>query len=293
MCLVIPRRVLEVCYRGATVAFLNVAAAPDGERHAIADMNLVVVSVFDSALLHVLRAQLFELAIIARDDEDGAHEMMLVEMEMGPERAVGCTSRTIRTASRMDGSRCTRRVRLSHGLNGHSSLRGIFHDAFACLDPQRLDGFQRSLVLAAQGGGQVIGLMRSPRDYDGFGGHQVSLAARSLAHGFEHTTQAPERGRDAADSNVPPRMERLPSIGAPDEATQACLSKLEVIGGRRGNMVHCDASGWAPPKFELVKQHSRDNGEIVHGPGRGGSVALASLEMRRPPTLAAMKRCKP
>ena len=66
---------LDVSYPGGTDAFLEIASATDGVRYAIADRQLTVVSVLEPAPLHVQHERLFDLRIVAAD-EDGAPEMV-------------------------------------------------------------------------------------------------------------------------------------------------------------------------------------------------------------------------
>lgn len=153
---------------------------------------------------------------------------------------------------------------------GHDgALPVVFDDAFAYSDPQRLEGLQRMLDLAARRGLQVIVLTCNPRDYDRLGAHMVSLntpvGPRISGDESESTESAPD---------IVTRSEPTVRSALPDDADACFLKCLEEAGGKCGSGSLRDTLGWSAGVFDLVKQRLHDSGKIVIGRGRGGSIML-------------------
>lgn len=62
--------------------------------------------------------------------------------------------------------------------------------------------------------------------------------------------------------------------------TQRFIQTLLELGGSAGNGKLSDALGWADSTYQRVKSHLIDQGKIVPGRGRGGSVALVQTATR-------------
>jgi hypothetical protein len=154
----------------------------------------------------------------------------------------------------------------------------IFDDAFAFSDPQRLEGLQRMLDLGAERGLQVVVLTCTPREYARFGAREVVLRATTYNQRAGNSTaivEADEAPDDVdATSLAPPSYESALLAGLRREF----LDRLSGLGGRCGSMALRSELGWEPSVYEQVKQQLREEGEIVLGRGRGGSLRLASLE---------------
>ena len=162
---------------------------------------------------------------------------------------------------------------------GHGgSLPVIFDDAFAFSDPQRLEGLQRMLDLGAERGLQVVVLTCTPREYARFGAREVVLRATPTNHRASNITTSVEADEALDDVDAtfvaPPSYDNAVLAGL----RQEFLDGLSALGGRCGSMALRSALGWEPSVYEQVKQQLREEGEIMLGRGRGGSLRLASLE---------------
>jgi hypothetical protein len=87
VCLVVPRRVLDVSYPGGTEAYLEATAARDGVRFAIADDHVTSVGSYDGDVLVTIVQELMELGLVWSDG-GRAYDCIIVDQEMGP--AIPC-----------------------------------------------------------------------------------------------------------------------------------------------------------------------------------------------------------
>lgn len=87
VCLVVPRRVLDVSYPGGTEAYLVAAAAREGVRFAIADDQVTSVGSYDGDVLVTIVRDLIELGLIWSDGSR-AYDCIIVYQETGP--AIPC-----------------------------------------------------------------------------------------------------------------------------------------------------------------------------------------------------------
>jgi len=63
--------------------------------------------------------------------------------------------------------------------------------------------------------------------------------------------------------------------GKPDESRREFLEALARLGGSAGNGRLCETLGWERASYDAVRSHLIEEGAIVPGRGRGGSVTLA------------------
>lgn len=157
------------------------------------------------------------------------------------------------------------------------SLPVVFDDAFANSDPERIQSVQRMLDYAATRGLQVIVLTCNPSDYAALGARQIRLSPGATAEPASSTSTTassrPATGSDVDAETSVPWSE--PSNGNPAEEDCAeYLAVLRSLDGKSGNQALREALGWPEQRYEIVKSHLIDQGVIIPGRGRGGSVAL-------------------
>jgi hypothetical protein len=152
------------------------------------------------------------------------------------------------------------------------SLPVVFDDSFAFSDPHRVQNIQRMLDLAATRGLQVIVLTCNPSDYAALGARQTIFSPVSVQ--AAHT--ATNRSDGAGDSEE--GADAAAVFSAADAATEedcdAFISAMEDLGGKSGNSALRENLGWTDEHYAAVKDYLIEQGNIVPGKGRGGSVAL-------------------
>ncbi len=147
------------------------------------------------------------------------------------------------------------------------SLPIVFDDAFAYSDPERVQVLQRMLDLGATRGLQIVVLTCNPSDYAGLGARQAIL-----------TIEQPQRPASSpgvpAVPAEPPSSSPVSSASISDDDTERFLAVLTELGGKSGNHSLREHLGWDDSKYAAVKDQLVDDGRIVPGKGRGGSVAF-------------------
>lgn len=149
------------------------------------------------------------------------------------------------------------------------SLPIVFDDAFAYADPERVQVLQRMLELGATRGLQIIVLTCNPSDYAGLGARQIIFAVEQTSG--PASASVPGAVPSPAES-PPPGPATSASIS--DGDTERFLSVLAELGGKSGNHSLREQLGWDAPKYAAVKDQLVEDGKIVPGRGRGGSVAI-------------------
>lgn len=153
----------------------------------------------------------------------------------------------------------------------------VFDDAFAYSDPVRVGLVQRMLDLAANRGLQVIVLTCNPADYAALGAKSVALRALSLDEASPEVAASvpaattPEAGTvDDGDDIVPVDSAVL---GVTDDRHGVFLNALDASGGSSGNQALRKRLDWDESTYNAVRNALVQNGEVVKGAGRGGSVS--------------------
>lgn len=152
------------------------------------------------------------------------------------------------------------------------SLPVVFDDSFAFSDPNRVQNLQRMLDLAAARGLQVIVLTCNPSDYAALGACQTILSPRSMQAIDAPSGQTGETADSADDDGTP--VASLDAALATDQDCEAFIAALTDLGGKSGNQALRENLGWTDEHYSVVKERLIEQGLIVPGKGRGGSVAL-------------------
>lgn len=148
------------------------------------------------------------------------------------------------------------------------ALPVVFDDAFAYSDPERVQVLQRMLDLGATRGLQIIVLTCNPSDYAALGAHQAILV-------IEKTQRLAPSQQGAAGPAESPPSELASTVSISEDDRERFISVLAEQGGKSGNHSLRDQLGWDDGKYAAVKDQLVDDGQIVPGKGRGGSVALS------------------
>jgi DNA repair exonuclease SbcCD ATPase subunit len=164
----------------------------------------------------------------------------------------------------------------------NGSLPVVFDDAFAYADPERVRELQRMLDHAAGQGLQIIVLTCQKNDYVTFPAKQVFLtrdlqpARRSHSAepaaappSFESEESSPEIGHASVSDH-----QKHASSDNPLEDQIAFLEALRNEGGKAGNTKLREALGWDLAAYESVRNRLLEQGKLIKGRGRGGSVSL-------------------
>lgn len=146
-------------------------------------------------------------------------------------------------------------------------------DSFAFSDPNRVQNLQRMLDLAATRGLQVIVLTCNPSDYAALGARQTILSPRSIQAIDAPSGQIGEPVDSADDDETP--VASLDAALATDQDCEVFITALTDLGGKSGNQALRENLGWTDEHYSVLKERLIEQGLIVPGKGRGGSVALA------------------
>jgi type I restriction enzyme M protein len=71
-------------------------------------------------------------------------------------------------------------------------------------------------------------------------------------------------------------------VTSTEQQIEHFVATLESMGGSAGNQRLREALGWQESTYDRIKQQLLDDGRIIPGRGRGGSVALAVTYMWSP-----------
>jgi DNA repair exonuclease SbcCD ATPase subunit len=156
------------------------------------------------------------------------------------------------------------------------TLPVIFDDAFAYSDADRLRRLRSMLFLASQSGLQVVVLSCTPTEYDGLGERvtlevPTELPGRSVLS-LPVAEASSDDGMD--DSGEGADAEPSEPIIVSDEDCQRFLQMLASAEGSSGNMALRRELGWELDRYDAVRMHLHEQGVIIFGKGRGGTVKL-------------------
>ena len=167
--------------------------------------------------------------------------------------------------------------------DGDGSIPVVLDDAFAYSDPERVRGMIRMLDLATRRNLQVILLTCNSAGYQSLGARTLTLQrpVPGVLPAIEHPPEAsagllhsaPDAPASEADYG---KASPLPAPDLPASGDERrILQILKELGGSSGNQSLRDALGWSNERYDIVKARLIENGMLVPGRGRGGSVALA------------------
>lgn len=151
----------------------------------------------------------------------------------------------------------------------------VFDDAFTNSDSDRTAKLLDMLYLAADNGLQVIVLSCSPAHYAGSGAKEIQLP--EVSAGQTQLAADDGFGEEAGDRR--PEDAEAPAIDViavevTEAQKQQFIERLRAAGRNSGNIKLCRELGWSEEIYESVKEALVQEGRVVIGGGRGGSVKL-------------------